>query len=85
MCLAVPVRVLALLPEQQAEVEVGGVRSRVSLALIDEVAVGDYLIAHAGFAISRLDVQQAEESLALFAEIAAKLEPSADALPARLS
>jgi hydrogenase expression/formation protein HypC len=85
MCLAVPVRVVELLPEQLAEVEVGGVRSRVSLALIDEVALGDYLIVHAGFAISRLDVQRAEESLALFNEIAAKLEAEADALPPGLS
>lgn len=85
MCLAVPVRVVALLPEQLAEVEVGGVRSRVSLALIDEAVLGDYLIVHAGFAISRLDVQRAEESLALFNEIAAKLEADADALPAGLS
>lgn len=85
MCLAVPVRVVELLADELAEVEVGGVRSRVSLALIDTVAVGDYLIAHAGFAIARLDVQQAEESLALFQEMAAKSGLVADALPAKLS
>ena len=84
MCLAVPVRVLALLPDEQAEVEVGGVRSRASVALIDGgVAPGDYLIVHAGFAISRLDVAQAERSLELFAEIA-RLDAS-DALPQKLS
>jgi hydrogenase expression/formation protein HypC len=85
MCLAVPVRVVELLPEQLAEVEIGGVRSRASLALVDDIAIGDYLIVHAGFAIARLDVQQAEESLALFEEIAARLEASDDALPAALS
>jgi len=79
MCLAVPVRVLRLLEAEQAEVEVGGVCTRVSLALVDEVAAGDYVLVHAGYAISRLDVQQAEESLALFAELAARLE-EADAL-----
>lgn len=84
MCLAVPVRVVELLPDEFAEVEVGGVRSRASVALIDRVAIGDYLIVHAGFAIARLDVQQAEESLALFEEIASKLAAS-DALPATFS
>lgn len=75
MCLAVPVRVVEVLPEEQAVVEVGGVRNRVSLALVESVAPGDYLIVHAGFAINRLDVAEAEKSLALFAEIAAQLGP----------
>ncbi len=84
MCLAVPVRVVALLGDQWVETEVGGVRSRVSIALIDDVAVGDFLIVHAGFAITRLDVEEAEKSLALFAEIAAHLE-GMHALHPRLS
>ncbi len=84
MCLAVPVRVVALLGDQWVETEVGGVRSRVSIALIDDVAVGDFLIVHAGFAITRLDVEEAEKSLALFAEIAAHLE-GGHALHSRLS
>ena len=74
MCLAVPARVIGLPGDQWAETEVGGIRSRVSIALIDGVSVGDYLIVHAGFAITRLDVEEAEKSLALFAEIAAHLE-----------
>ena len=73
MCLAVPVRVAEVLPDGNAVVEVGGVRSRVSLSLVDGVGVGDYVIVHAGFAINRLDVAEAEKSLALFAEIAATL------------
>ena len=74
MCLAVPVRVVEVLGDGNAVVEVGGVRSRASLSLIDGVAPGDYLIVHAGFAITRLDVAEAEKSLALFAEIAAALK-----------
>lgn len=85
MCLAVPVRISQLLEDQRAEVEVGGVRTCVSLALIDEAAVGDYVIVHAGFAIARLDVVEAEKTLALFDEIAAQLGISADALRPRLS
>jgi len=76
VCLAVPARVTALLGDQWVETEVGGIRSRVSIALIDDVAVGDYLIVHAGFAITRLDVEEAEKSLALFAAIAAHLGES---------
>ncbi len=85
MCLAIPVRVAALLGDQWVEIEVGGIRSRVSTALIDDVAPGDYLIVHAGFAITRLNVEEAEKSLALFDEIAAHLRTSAVALHPRLS
>jgi hydrogenase expression/formation protein HypC len=85
MCLAVPVRVAALLDNQWVEIEVGGIRTRVSTALVDDVALGDYLIVHAGFAITRLNVEEAEKSLALFDEIAAVLRTSIDALHPRLS
>ena len=84
MCLAVPVRVVELLEEQWVEVEVGGVRSRVSTAIVDGVAAGDYVIVHAGFAIARLDVEEAEKTLALFAELAARLTGPVDALHPRL-
>ena len=85
MCLAVPMRVAALLDDGFAEVEVGDVRVRTSLALLDGVAVGDYVIVHAGFAINRLDVAEAEKSLTLFAEIAERLGESSDALRSRVS
>jgi hydrogenase expression/formation protein HypC len=84
MCLAVPVRVAALLDDQWIEIEVGGIHTRISIALIDEVAVGDYVIVHAGFAIARLDVEEADRTLALFEEIAAHLRGSSDALHPRL-
>jgi len=61
----------------------GGILTHVSIALIDDVALGDYLIVHAGFAITRLDVEEAEKSLALFDEIAAHLNRSIDALRPR--
>ena len=84
MCLAVPVRVETLLADQWVETEVGGVRSRVSTALIEGVVPGDYVIVHAGFAIARLDVEDAEKTLALFDEIAARLGEPVDALHPRL-
>lgn len=84
MCLAVPVRVATLLADQWVETEVGGVRSRVSTALIEPVTVGEYVIVHAGFAIARLDVAEAEKTLTLFDEIAAHLGEPLDALHPRL-
>jgi hydrogenase expression/formation protein HypC len=84
MCLAIPVRVVALLEDQWVEVEVGGVRSRVSTAIVEGVAAGDYVIVHAGFAIARLDVAEAEKTLALFDELAARLAGPVDALYPRL-
>ncbi len=80
MCLAIPARVLELQPDDWAEVEVGGIRSRISLAFLDGVNVGDYVIVHAGFALTRLDVEEAEKTLALFAEITATLDAAAHAL-----
>jgi hydrogenase expression/formation protein HypC len=85
MCLAVPVRVIGLLDNDWVEAEVGGVTSRVSIALIEAVAPGDYLIVHAGFAIARLDVEEAEKTLALFAQIAAHLRGAPHALHPRVS
>lgn len=71
MCLALPARVIRLLEHERAVVDVGGVESEVSLALVDGVATGDYVIVHVGFAIGRLDTAEAERTLALFAEVAA--------------
>ena len=67
MCLAIPVRVTELLADQQAMVDLGGVRKEISLALLDGVQVGDYVILHVGYALTRLDIDEAERTLALFA------------------
>lgn len=74
MCLAIPVRVAALRGEDMAIVDLGGVRQDVSLRLVDGVAVGDYVIVHAGFALQRLDPAEAERTLALFAAMGERLE-----------
>ena len=71
MCLALPARVAALLPDEMAVVDLGGVRKEISLALTPEARVGDYVIVHVGHAIGRLDTEEAERTLALFAEMAA--------------
>ena len=69
MCLAIPVCVEELVAGDSAIVNLGGVRKEISLALVDDVAVGDYVIVHVGFALQKLDPEEAAQTLALFAEI----------------
>ena len=71
MCLALPARIVALQDGDNALVELGGVRKSVSVALTPEAKVGDYVIVHVGHAIGLLDAEEAEKTLALFAEMAA--------------
>ena len=85
MCLAIPVCVVAVHQHECADVDLAGVVTRVSTALVADVAIGDYLIVHAGFAITRLNVEEAEKTLALFEEIANHLRGHPDALHSRLS
>jgi len=68
MCLAIPARVVELMENDGARVDLGGVRKEISLALVDDVAVGDYVIVHVGYALSKLDPEEAAKTLALFAE-----------------
>ena len=70
MCLAIPVRVEALLPDQMARVTLGGVSKVVSIALVEDVRVGDYVLLHVGYALTRLDPDEAERTLALMREAA---------------
>jgi hydrogenase expression/formation protein HypC len=67
MCLAVPVLVVKRLRGDDAIIDAGGVRKQVSLALVPEAREGDYVIVHVGYAISRLDPDEALKTLALFA------------------
>ena len=69
MCLAIPVRVMELRGQDSAIVDLDGVRKEISLALVDGVNVGDYVILHVGYALSRLDPDEARKTLALFAEV----------------
>ena len=69
MCLALPVKVIELCAAEAAIVDLGGVRKEISLALLDDVNIGDYVILHAGYALSKLDPDEAEKTLVLFAEL----------------
>ncbi len=77
MCLAIPVRVIELLEDEQALVDVGGVRKEISLALVEGIAPGDYVIVHVGYALQKLDAAEAEKTLALFAGLPPRSEPEA--------
>lgn len=66
MCLALPVRVVELKDGDAAIVDLGGIRKEISLALVDGVSVGDYVILHVGYALTKLDPDEAEQTLALF-------------------
>jgi len=72
MCLGVPGRVMEITGldlDRTARVDFGGVVKDVSLAYLPEVEVGEYVIVHVGFAISRLDEQAALETLRLFEQM----------------
>ena len=70
MCLAIPMEVKEI-ELDTAICEIDGVRREASLMMIDDVSVGDFVLIHAGFAIEKLDAEEAEKTLQLFREIAA--------------
>lgn len=70
MCLAIPAEILELDAEaQMATVSLGGVRRPVSMALVDDAAVGDFVLVHVGYALNRISVEEAEATLAMMREI----------------
>ena len=79
MCLAIPARLVELLPGEQAIVNLGGIRKTVSIALIDDAQVDDYVIVHVGHAIGKIDPEEAARTLALFGELA-QAQAESDAL-----
>ncbi|TSE31025.1 Hydrogenase-2 operon protein HybG [Tepidimonas thermarum] len=78
MCLAIPARLVAKRDQDQAVVDLGGIHKAISIALVPEAEVGDYVIVHVGHAIGLIDPEEAEKTLALFAEMqTAEQSPSA--------
>ncbi len=70
MCLAIPARVVELLPEGMARVSLDGVMKTVSIALVEDVAIGDYIVLHVGYALAKIDEEEAQRTLALLQEAA---------------
>jgi len=68
MCLAIPMKLIEF-EGDKGVVELSGVKKEVSLSLLKDFKIGDYLIIHAGFAIEKLDEKEAKKTLSLWAEI----------------
>lgn len=68
MCVAYPMQITAI-ADDQATITFEGTEQEVSLALLEDAQVGDYVIVHAGFALQKLSVEEAEETIKLFDEL----------------
>ena len=71
MCLAIPVQVTELLPDDMAKVSLDGVTKVISTALVEDLKVGDYVVLHVGYALSKIDPEEAARTLELFASAGA--------------
>ncbi len=72
MCLAIPCEIIEI-KDKMATIDLAGVRREVSLLLLpEEVSIGEFVLVHAGFAIHKIDKEEAEETLKLIEEIAEK-------------
>jgi hydrogenase expression/formation protein HypC len=71
MCLGIPAQIVTPVDPSTrlADAEIGGVRRRVSTALVDEPAVGDWVLVHVGFALSLIDEEEARTTLALLEQM----------------
>jgi hydrogenase expression/formation protein HypC len=65
MCLAIPVEVREVLPDDMAKVSLDGVLKVVSTALVDDLKVGDYVVLHVGYALAKIDPEEAQRTLEL--------------------
>lgn len=74
MCLAIPSKIVDINENGIATIDVDGVRRTTSLLLLEDAAVGDYVIVHAGFAINKVDEEAAKESLRYLKEAAAAVD-----------
>jgi len=75
MCLSIPSKIIKIDDDNMAVVDTMGVKRQVSLDLMaDEVGIGDYILIHVGFAMSKIDEASALDSLELYGEIIEKME-----------
>jgi hydrogenase expression/formation protein HypC len=78
MCLGIPAKVIDIDDSRQGKVDYLGTKVRVSFALLEDIRPGDWVIIHAGFAITKLDQEEARETLSLLREIARESRTSED-------
>ncbi len=70
MCVAIPYQVVEVKENSLAEIEIAGVRHKVSLALVPDVNAGDWVLVNLGTVIARIDENEAKEIISLYKEIA---------------
>lgn len=68
MCLGIPMKIVEL-EGQEAVAEAGGIRKRIRLDLLDNVQMGDFVLIHTGYAIEKLDPDEALETLELIKQV----------------
>ena len=71
MCVAIPYQILEIDDNGLAQIEIGGARHKVSLALVPEVKTGDWVLVNLGSAVVKIDEDEAREIISLYREIAA--------------
>lgn len=69
MCLAIPAKIIELHDNESAVVDIGGVHKEVNIFLLPDLKLSDYVIVHVGYALSRVDEDEAAKTLQLFAEM----------------
>jgi hydrogenase expression/formation protein HypC len=73
MCLAIPGKIIEIVDAENdiAKVEVGGVRRNINIGMLDkeDARIGDYVLIHVGFAMSKIDEKEAEDTLRLLEEL----------------
>jgi len=74
MCLGIPAKVIAIDKSHQGKVDFLGTKVKTNFSLLENIKVGDWVIVHAGFAISKLDEEEARETFLLLKKMANKQE-----------
>ena len=74
MCLAIPVQIKEILDEERAMASAGGILREINTALVDDLQVGDYVILHVGYALSKLDEAEAQQTIEVMAEAGLQAE-----------
>ena len=74
MCLAIPVQIKEILDQERAMASAGGILREVNTGLVEDLQVGDYVILHVGYALSKLDEAEAQQTLEAMAEAGLQAE-----------
>ena len=69
MCLAIPVKIERIEDDSTAIADISGLRKAINISLVADVKAGDYVILHVGFALKKLDEEEAQKTLAMISDI----------------